>query len=438
MQAVRVERRPVDTRWLQHVSLLSALGLLFTSVVTGRPQAATELAERLPGHFLAPPGTPAQEWRPVRVPVRTTVTPDPTQQNAVPPVDGLTLAESTLAGAVSPRVEWAQAHRKSALYADPSTAASRETDVPQWSFLQIIESRPDWLKVTFRGDPAGRPGGTAWIPAADVGAVAQAPRFVTSVQQAQLWSSDAQDASVLATVPRLATLEMAGAERHGRVAVRVADPNSQHGRIVWVDWSEVAASHGPPDRDVPLEQTYSPFTTTARLDVPYRTQLDGSISSASNCGPASVSMAIESFGMYVPTAQARVLASRSMGIYDPFSGTTLESLQAVAESFGLQGLDLHENGRYRRWTLDDVRTHLRAGHPVIPQLRYRLMPGREWLWVGYDHYVVITGMVGDDFVINDPIGINGHGERVLSGQQLLRAWMNSDFPGAAVAIARPV
>ena len=69
-------------------------------------------------------------------------------------------------------------------------------------------------------------------------------------------------------------------------------------------------------------------------------------------------------------------------------------------------------------------------------LRYRLMPGREWLWVGYDHYVVITGMVGDDFVINDPIGINGHGERVLSGQQLLRAWMNSDFPGAAVAIVQ--
>jgi hypothetical protein len=127
-----------------------------------------------------------------------------------------------------------------------------------------------------------------------------------------------------------------------------------------------------------------------------------------------------------------------MGIYDPFGGTTLESLRAVAEAYGLQGLDLHENGRYKKWTLDDVRTHLRAGHPVIPQLRYRMMPGREWVWVGYDHYVVITGMVGDDFVINDPIGINGHGERVISGQQLLRAWMNSDFPGAAVAIARPL
>ena len=64
-----------------------------------------------------------------------------------------------------------------------------------------------------------------------------------------------------------------------------------------------------------------------------------------------------------------------------------------------------------------------------------MMPGREWVWFGYDHYVAITGMVGDDF-INDPSGVNGHGERVLTGQQLQRAWMNGDFPGAAVAITR--
>ena len=48
MQAVRVERRrPVDTRWLQHLSLLSALGLLFTSIVSGSPGSRAELAERV-------------------------------------------------------------------------------------------------------------------------------------------------------------------------------------------------------------------------------------------------------------------------------------------------------------------------------------------------------------------------------------------------------
>jgi hypothetical protein len=447
MQAVRVERRrPVDSRWLQHLSLLSALGLLFTSIVAGSPGATAELAERFPAHFLAPPGSPAQEWLPVRVPVRTTIRLQPAPQvdsaslAAVAPIIDANgaLIESTLSGAVPPRIEWVQAHRKSALYADPDSSASRQTDVPQWSFLRIVDSQPNWLKVTFQGDGAGRAAGTAWIPAADVGAVAQAPRFVTSVQQASLWSSDGPDGQAVATLPSLATLELAGAERNGRVAVRVSDPAIQEAKIAWVNWIDVAASHGPANRDVPIEQSFSPFATTARLDVPYRTQLDGSISSASNCGPTSVSMAIESFGIYVPTAQARAIANRAMGVYDPFGGTTLESLRAVAEAYGLRGLDLHENGRYKKWTLDDVRAHLRAGHPVIPQLRYRMMPGREWVWVGYDHYVVITAMVGEDFIINDPIGINGHGERVLTAQQLLRAWMNSDFPGAAVAIARPL
>jgi hypothetical protein len=350
----------------------------------------------------------------------------------------LTLADATLASAAPPRVEWVQAHRKTALYAEPDGEAPRETDIPQWSFLRIVEMRHDWLKVSFSGDGAKRTAGTAWVPAADIGALAQPPRYVTSLQQARLLASDGPDAEALAVVPRLATMEMAGVERNGRVAVRVADPNNPEGRIGWIDWSEVAASAGPADREVPIAETYSPFATTARLDVPYRTQLDGSISSAANCGPTSVSMALESFGVYVPTAQARVIAMRAMGVYDPFGGTTLESLRTVAETYGFQGLDLHENGRYKRWTLDDVRTHLRAGHPVIPQLRYRMMPGREWIWVGYDHYVVITGMVGDDFIINDPVGLNGRGERVLTAAQLTRAWMNSDFPGAAVAIARPL
>jgi hypothetical protein len=432
MQAVRAERhRPTDARWLQHLSLLSVLCLLFTSAVVSRHPATAELAQRLPGRFLPPPGTPAQDWLPVRVPVRTTITPDPTQQNLAPPIDATTAAETTLAGA-QPHPAWVQAHRKTALFATPAPDGARETEIPQWSFLRIVDSQPNWLKVTFHGDE------TAWVPADDVGAVAQAPTFVTSVQNAQLWSSDGPDAQTLASVPRLATLEMAGPEHNGRVAVKLADPANANGRVAWMNWQEVAASRGPADRDVPIAQAFSPFASEARLDVPYRTQLDGSISSAANCGPTSVSMAIESFGIFVPTAQARALANRAMGVNDPFGGTTLESLRSVAEAYGLQGLDLMQDGRYKKWTLDDVRAHLRAGHPVIPELRYRLMPGREWVWVSYDHYVVITGMVGDDFIINDPIGLDGHGERVLTAAQLTRAWMNSDNPGAGVAIARPL
>jgi hypothetical protein len=262
---------------------------------------------------------------------------------------------------------------------------------------------------------------------------------VTSTRETRLWTSDDPSAESLTSVPRLATLALAGvAERNGRVAVRIADPDRPDGKVAWVSWTDVSASRAPTDRDVPNDRAFSPFASTVRLSVPYRTQLDGSLSSAANCGPTSVSMALESFGIYVPTAQARAMANRFMGVYDPFGGTTLESLQSVVQAYGLQGLDLHENGRYKRWTLDDLRTHLRAGHPVIPELRYRMMPGREWLWIGTDHYVVITGMVGDDFIVNDPIALDGRGERVIGAQALLRAWMNSDYPGAGFAIARPL
>lgn len=446
VQAVRVERRrPLDARWLHHLSLLAALGLLFTSITAGRTQATAELTERLPGRFLAPPSTPAQEWQPIRVPVRTQITPDPVQSVAAVTAAGEALSAPSDVNAVpsigrpGPAVEWVQAHRKSALFAEPNASAQREVEIPQWSVLRIVESQPDWLKVSFGGDGGSRPADTAWIPAGDIGALAEPPRFVTSTRDTTLWMSDDPAAEAVSLVPRLATLSLAGlAERNGRVAVRVADPDSQDGRVAWVSWSDIAASRAPTDRDVPNDRAFSPFATTVRLSVPYRTQLDGSLSSAANCGPASIGMLLESYGVYVPTAQTRLQATRFMGISDPFSGTTLESLQAVAQSYGLQGLGLHENGRYKRWTLDDVRTQLRAGHPVIPQLRYRMMPGRDWVWVTYDHFVVITGMVGDDFIINDPIAIDGRGERVITGAALQRAWMNSDFPGAAVAIARPL
>src|SRR3954471_11618534 len=108
MQAVRAERRrPPDTRWLQHFSLLSVLCLLFMSAVVSRHPATAELAQRLPGRFLAPPGSPVQDWLPVRVPIRTTITPDPTQQNLAPPIDAPMAAETTLAAA-QPRPDWVQ------------------------------------------------------------------------------------------------------------------------------------------------------------------------------------------------------------------------------------------------------------------------------------------------------------------------------------------
>jgi hypothetical protein len=434
MQAVRVDRsRSLDPRWLLHLSLLGAVSFLFSWVVTGRP-TTTALVESLPISFLAPPSAPVQDWRPIRVPVRTSPVRDP----APPRVEGIPSEGVPAEAVLADGSFWVQAHRRSALLSSPDSAARREIDVPQWGYLRVFESRDGWLRVGYGRDANGQPANVAWVSAADVGLAGAPPTFVMSTQATRLWTSDDPSADAVGTAPDYATFELAGLERNGRVAVKLADDASAATAIAWVDWDAVTGASAPVERALPLRLPFSSLVTSVRMDVPYRTQLDGSLSAGANCGPTSISMAMEAFGVSISIAQARAIAMRSMGINNAWSGTTLESLRDVARSGGLEGVDLYENGRYKRWTLDDVRRHLRAGHPVVPQLRYRLMPGREWVWVSYDHYVVITGMVGDDFIYNDPVSIDGQGERVMSGQALLRAWMNSDAPGAALAVARPL
>lgn len=443
MQAIRVgQQKPFELRWLQHLALLSVLAFLFNWVVTTRPRVVPASVERPPVGFLMPPSAPAQQWIPVRVPVRTKVTPDPSPPVAVSPpsIDETTAASLSPVDMVNVGVavggeQWVQAHRRSALRTAPEDGAAPELEVPQWSYLRVVETGNGWLRVGYGSDADGRPAGVAWVSVADIGLAGPPPRFVIAKSDLALWDAPDGSSNRVATAPQLATFRLAGPERDGRLAVRLDGDESR--AIGWVDRDAVAPATAPLERDVPLGDTYSPFRNEVRLDVPYRTQLDGSLSALSNCGPASVGMVLEAFGIWVPTAGTRALALRQMGISSPFSGTTLESLRSVAESHGLVGLELHENGRYRRWTLDDVRNHVRAGQPVIPQLRYRMMPGRGWTWTTTDHYVVISGLVGDDFIINDPIPEGGKGERVISAEDLDRAWRSSDFPYAGLAIAGP-
>ena len=48
----------------------------------------------------------------------------------------------------------------------------------------------------------------------------------------------------------------------------------------------------------------------------------------------------------------------------------------------------------KRWTVDDLRSQVRAGHPVIVQVYMRALPGRQNWPTATDHYLIITGLVG--------------------------------------------
>lgn len=183
-----------------------------------------------------------------------------------------------------------------------------------------------------------------------------------------------------------------------------------------------------------------------RLAVPYRSQLDGDPYQGGNCGPATMGMILAAFGKQVPTTELRGLVNDMQGTWGDYdSGTLIENLAAIGDHYGLRPVDLFTGAKdkkgkdvFRRWTLDDLRRQLDAGRPVVPQVWFPALPGREKAAYRGDHYLALTGYEGDEFVYNDSIDRDGPGaNRRISAAQLEKAWRNSDFPYAAVAFAGP-
>jgi uncharacterized protein YvpB len=178
------------------------------------------------------------------------------------------------------------------------------------------------------------------------------------------------------------------------------------------------------------------------LPVPYRSQLDGNPYEMADCGPSSLAMVLAAYGKDVPTMDVRKHVNKlqgTEGAYD--SGTFIENIFWVAKSYGMRPNGLWPNPQaknHKKWTLDEVRAKLDDGQPIIPQVWYRGLPGRESKAYNGDHYIVLIGYAGDDFLYNDPIDKDGPGyARRISAAQLDKAWRNSDFPYAGVAIGGP-
>jgi uncharacterized protein YvpB len=182
------------------------------------------------------------------------------------------------------------------------------------------------------------------------------------------------------------------------------------------------------------------------LSVPYRSQLDGNPYQDADCGPASIGMVLAAYGQPVATMEVREHVNQVQGTpgnYD--AGSFIESLWDVAAIYGLTPSGLFAGARgkrgkteLRRWTMAEVRSAIDAGHPIVPQVWYRGLPGRENRPYQGDHYVVVTGYTDDEVIYHDPIDKDGPGaSRRMTWTQFDKAWRNSDFPYAAVKIAGP-
>jgi len=185
------------------------------------------------------------------------------------------------------------------------------------------------------------------------------------------------------------------------------------------------------------------------LDVPYRTQLDGSAYALANCGPTSLSMVLAYYGVDASAWDLRVRAMKAQhtwvsdeGGYSDGYGVFVYNLATVAEGMGLRvdGLWTREGGRIdrlRQWQPTDLRRAIQADRPVIVEVEYRALPMHSASTAVDDHYIVVHGTVDGDFVYSDPLGTGRAGQNLqISERDLMTAMGQASTPRAGFALAK--
>ncbi|MBV9577402.1 MAG: C39 family peptidase [Chloroflexi bacterium] len=441
-----VRARRQDARW--RIAAAGGVLALMIGAACLVPVAAGALAARSTApssgtSTAAPAGTGAAAaiaLAPKTTPVAARATPTRAPTLIPTPVVVPTLSTdgaSVLASITLDRTaQWVRNTADTPLRSGPNMDASVFTTVPQWSLLKQIGSQPDWLLVQYGGDGDTRQPGPGWVKASDVGGVDPPSVWLTTARTSALWSTSDATASHIEDLPGSTLMEVIGKNfiQGTRVQVRLpGDGRSVPPSEGWIDGDNVARAQTPALRDLPWAYPED-LSADVRINVPYRTQLDGSSFAEANCGPTVLGMALESFGLNeaAPDLRGQVLSSEDFSADDTDAGSYIWALADVARTYGLQPHGLYDgDGSLHHWSLDEIRTSLRNGQPVIVQVVYRGLPGREDSQYYGDHYVIITGLVGDDFLYNDPIGGRIANEspgydREMTATQLQRAMHASD------------
>ncbi|MBI4214346.1 MAG: C39 family peptidase [Chloroflexi bacterium] len=174
---------------------------------------------------------------------------------------------------------------------------------------------------------------------------------------------------------------------------------------------------------------------TFHLGVPFRTQKDRDRFEGSNCGPAALAMVLAGFGMPQTNSDLRWRSHTYQGTVGRRGGTALQFLAMAAADFGIEPRGLYDGPGFRRWTVEQIRAELEAGRPVVPLVKYRLLPGREGSILRFDHYVVIYGVDGERFLYHDPAYAEASdgAARWMTSSQLRTAMSAAVVPNQAVA-----
>jgi hypothetical protein len=313
--------------------------------------------------------------------------------------------------------------------------------VPAGATFRVLDRQDGRLRVFYPGDRAKRQPGEAWVDVADLKSVPW-PRWVRVRDSVNILNSPGPDGVPIGQLTRGTFVEVVGESRGNWSLVYF----SGEGRGQSIEgWLEVG-----PTVPVPGSEAISTFAVARDLlssgspetwlKVPYRSQLDGSAYAEANCGPTSVNMVLEGFGINVPqTAIRKEILSLQPNEDCDDCGVYIQNMAEVINRRGLtvRGLRDDKPEDFHHWTLDEIRAELRAGRPVIPQVFYRGLPARATSPYWGDHFIVVTGILGDRFIFNDPIDAEGPGYgRVITAQALDQAMAQSDYPHAAFSVGK--
>lgn len=423
--------------------LTAAVGALVWGAACWAPVAPAPL-----NPATTPTAVPPRAVAPtVRTTPTATATAVPTVAPTLVPLPTVTPGGQALLASVRSDMaaQWVKNTSETALRAGPSDDAAAFTVLPQWTILRQTDARPDWLAVYYSGDGETRQPGPGWVRAADVGAIGTPSVWLKTAQTTPLLAGADPGATRRLDLPADASMEVLGLGPDSGTRLWVRLPGD--GRQVppaegWVDASALAREATPGAGDVPWSYP-AVLKADVRMPVPYRGQFDGSAYAAANCGPTVLGMVLEAFGhnLEPPVLRNEVLDAEQFPRWDNDAGSYIWALARVAEANGIHTSGLYDNASdqtLHRWSIDDVRRSVLQGDPVVVQVLYRALPKRQGSAYTGDHYIVITGLLGDNFLYNDPIGgpIEGPGwDRMITPTQLQRAMQASDTPFAHTAFA---
>ena len=121
------------------------------------------------------------------------------------------------------------------------------------------------------------------------------------------------------------------------------------------------------------------------------------------CGPASLKMVFDYYGVRVSEAEISKIAGASKE-----KGVSKEGLNKAAKHFGFQVFSKEKS------TLSDLKYFIKKGIPVIV----------DWFFEDEGHYSVVVDIDKQNIVFRDP---SFKGLRRLPIEKFLRVWF--DFPG---------